>query len=118
MREYEVTKACYVPVAHGFKRKRPGQIVRLSAEDAAELGSLVVPVTVRKPNTRAAAVQATVRKPNTPAKPETVRKPNTPDSDDSSADEAATWSAFAQDDSQDSTTGEVDDDAGESGAVV
>lgn len=69
MREYEVTQACYVPVGPGFRYKVPGQRVRLSAEDAAELGKQVVavPDRVRKLNTLApAAAGEGVQKLNTP----------------------------------------------------
>lgn len=44
MRAYQVTSSCYVPVGTGYRFKQPGQIVHLSAEDAAELGDLVASV--------------------------------------------------------------------------
>jgi hypothetical protein len=66
VREYTVTEACYVPVGPGFKWKFAGQRVRLAAEDAAELGDLVVPVpdrvqilnTLTPPDVEGVAVQA------------------------------------------------------------
>ena len=44
MREYQVTEPCYVPVGTGRRFKHAGQRVRLSADDAAELGDLVAPI--------------------------------------------------------------------------
>lgn len=59
MRSYEVTKQCYVPVGPGLKFKRPGQIVTLDDEDAAELSAYLTPA------------KEGVAKRNSKAKPET-----------------------------------------------
>lgn len=44
VRRYKVTEACYVPVGPGFKYKKPGQVVTLHDDDAAELTGYITPV--------------------------------------------------------------------------
>lgn len=43
VRRYEVTQECYVPVGPGLKYKRPGQVVTLHDDDAAELTGFITP---------------------------------------------------------------------------
>lgn len=44
VRRYEVTEECYVPVGPGLKYKKPGQVVTLHDDDAAELAGFITPV--------------------------------------------------------------------------
>ena len=49
MHTYQVTEACYVPLGPGFKYKKAGQLVNLSAADAKKLGGFVQRLDADKP---------------------------------------------------------------------
>jgi hypothetical protein len=43
-RKYEVVTQCYVPVGSGLRYKKPGQVVTLDDDAAAELAEFLTPV--------------------------------------------------------------------------